>query len=181
MLILGSKSPRRKEILEMAQIPFKTELIDVKEDVIDSDAKSYVMKTALKKGEEYISKFPNDTILCADTIVDVDNKVLEKPKSRIDAFNMIKLIQGRFHYVHTGVFLGNKDHYDNFIVSTKVYVCKMSDDEINNYVDTKEPYDKAGSYAIQGIFAKYIEKIEGDYYNVMGLPLHEIVKRIKGE
>lgn len=179
MLILGSQSPRRKEILEMAKIPFKVKVIDVFEDVKKSDPKDYVTKTALKKGLAYLDKFPSDVLLCCDTVVDVDGVILEKPKDINDAKRMITLIQGRSHLVHTGVFLGNIDSYDNFVVTTKVYVRSMSEDEINEYIKTTEPYDKAGSYAIQGIFAKFIEKIDGDYYNVMGLPLCEVNKRIK--
>ncbi len=179
MLILGSQSPRRKEILHMANIPFRCEVIDVCEDVVDDDPKEYVLKTALKKGLSYLQKFPFDVVLCADTIVEVDNEILEKPKNMEDAKRMIKDISGRSHYVHTAVFLGDKESHDLFLVTTKVYVSALTDEEISEYVALSEPYDKAGAYAIQGIFGKYIEKIDGDYYNVMGLPLCEVNKRLK--
>ena len=132
----------------------------------------------MKKGLAYCEKFDKDVLLCCDTIVEVDGHILEKPKDINDAKRMIKEISGRSHYVHTGVFLGKKDGYTNFVETTTVYVRKMSDAEICEYVKTSEPYDKAGSYAIQGIFGKYIEKIDGDYYNVMGLPLCEVVKHL---
>ncbi len=178
MLILGSKSPRRKEILEMAKIPFKVELLDVEEDISKTDAKDYVLATALKKGLAYSNKFKSDTILCADTVVEAGGEILEKPVSKDDARIMIEKISGKSHLVHTGVFIGNSKDYDNFVVTTKVYVRKMTLEEIEDYINTSEPYDKAGAYAIQGIFGKYIEKIDGDYYNVMGLPLCEVNKHL---
>ena len=92
---------------------------------------------------------------------------------------MIKLLQGNSHYVVTGVFLGNKKKSYTFSVATKVTVSKMCEDEILEYINTSEPYDKAGGYAIQGIFGKFIESIDGDYYNVVGLPINSIYKYLK--
>ena len=179
MLILGSKSPRRKEILEMAQIPFKVELIDVSEDVNKDNPIHYVKETALKKGLVYSNHFKDDIILCADTIVELDGKILEKPKDKEDARNMISKLSNRCHLVHTAAFIGTKNNYEVICETTKVYVTSLSEAEIEDYISTNEPYDKAGAYAIQGIFGKYIDKIEGDYYNVMGLPLSSVVKVLK--
>lgn len=93
---------------------------------------------------------------------------------------MITMLNGRYHHVLTAVYIKkNNANYDLFVTKTKVYISKMSEDEIEEYINTAEPYDKAGGYAIQGIFAKFIEKIDGDYYNVMGLPLNEVYKKLK--
>lgn len=178
MLILGSSSPRRKEILKLARIPFKVKVSNAKEDVNEQDPVSFVKKTALEKAK-LISISDNDVLLCCDTIVYIDNKILGKPKNKDEAYKMINLIQGRNHLVCTGVYLGNNKQYELFSVETVVTVSKMSRDEILEYINTDEPYDKAGGYAIQGLFSKYIEKINGDYYNVMGLPLNEVCKRLK--
>lgn len=179
MLILASKSPRRKEILEMSKIPFKIIIEDVKEDVENSNPSEYVIKTSEKKALPLINSYPDDVILCCDTVVYIDNKILEKPHSKEEAFQMIKEIQGRSHFVLTGVYLGNIKKHDSFSVKTKVIVDRLSDQEIEEYVNTSEPYDKAGAYAIQGIFGKYIKGIVGDYYNVMGLPINAIQKKLK--
>lgn len=180
MVILGSKSPRRKEILEMLGIEFKVYVPSVDENVKDyASPNEYVYKTALKKGIAVSKVYPNDTVICADTIVTIDNQILEKPKDKTDAKRMCELINGKVHSVLTAVYISKNGEYDAFVKETKVYISKMSDEEIEEYIETSEPYDKAGGYAIQGIFAKFIEKIDGDYYNVMGLPLNEVYKRLE--
>lgn len=181
MVILGSKSPRRKEILEMLGIDFEVYSPDVIEDVHDyKTPEEYVKKTALKKGLATSKVYSRDVVICADTIVVLDNDILEKPKNKEDARRMLEMINGRCHDVLTAVYIKKCDSdYDLFVSKTKVYIDKMTDNEIEEYISTKEPYDKAGAYAIQGIFAKFIEKIDGDYYNVMGLPLNEVYNRLK--
>lgn len=181
MLILASKSPRRREILEMINIEFKVLNLDVEENVEENNPVEYVKKTAMKKGLAASNIMENDTILSCDTIVVLENEILEKPKSKEDAFNMIKKLAGKNHLVYTGVYLANKsqNYCENFYVGTKVIVDELTDDEINEYINTSEPYDKAGGYAIQGLFGKYIKGIEGDYFNVVGLPINEIYARLK--
>ncbi len=179
MLILGSKSPRRKEILEMANIPFKVFKKDIDEDINESDPYLYAKLTALKKGQVISNEFRNDVVLCCDTIVCLDNEILEKPVDKDDCYKMISKLSGNKHVVITGVYIGSSNKYYNFYVSTEVYVDKLTDREIIDYVNTKEPYDKAGGYAIQGLFSKHISKIIGDYYNVMGLPLNSIYTYLK--
>ena len=127
MLILASKSPRRKEILEMINIDFKVALLDVSEDVIEDDPKKYVLKTAYKKGEAASQKYNNDTVLSCDTIVVLEDEILEKPKDRQDAYNMIKKISGKEHFVYTGVFIGNKkDHkHPKLHLDTMVYISNI--------------------------------------------------------
>ena len=178
MLILASKSPRRKEILEMAGIDFLVISKEVEEDIEKSNPTLYVEKTAQKKALAVFEDFKDDIILSADTIVTIDNLILEKPKNIDDARQMIKLISGRKHKVITGVCLGTSNSHEVFSVETEVYVSKLSDEQIEEYILTSEPYDKAGGYAIQGIFGKYIEKINGDYYNVVGLPINKIISKL---
>lgn len=175
-LILASKSPRRKEILEMAGYDFLIKVSDVDENVDASSITEMSLKIAKKKCDAVFNECCEDTIISADTIVVIDDKVLGKPKNKQDAYDMIKLIQDNVHEVYTSVCVKNKYEEYSFLEKTKVYVGKMNDDEINEYINMKEPYDKAGAYAIQGFFAKYIEKIDGDYYNVMGLPIHNLSK-----
>lgn len=187
MLILGSKSPRRRELLDKAGINFTIVLKEVVEDVCESDPSIYAMKTAEKKGlallydnelnEKY--NFKENRILCADTVVAINNQILGKPHNKDEARTMIKMISGNVHNVITGVFLSKcKFDYELFSVCTKVYVKKMTEQEIEEYISSDEPYDKAGAYGIQGLFGKYIDKIEGDYNNVVGLPLEEVLNRI---
>lgn len=178
MIILGSKSPRRKEILDLFKVEYKVCIIDVDEDIIENDPLEYSKKTALKKGLATSLKNPDNISLCADTIVTIDNIILGKPKDKADAINMLNLLSGRMHKVITSVYLGNHNNYKLFSDETNVYIRKLSPKEIIDYVSTSEPYDKAGAYAIQGIFNKYIEKIEGDYYNVMGLPIKKVLKEL---
>ncbi|HKM29862.1 MAG TPA: Maf family protein [Bacilli bacterium] len=179
-IILGSKSPRRKELLKQMGFAFETYLQDVDEDIVDfSDPQDYVKKTALKKGKAISEVFPNDLVICADTIVVHDNRIREKPKTKAEAYQMIEELQDDFHYVHTAVYLGLNDKIELFIETTKVTIDKMSNKEITEYINTDEPYDKAGGYAIQGLFSRYVKQIDGDYYNVMGLPVNKLYREIK--
>lgn len=180
MLILGSKSPRRKEILSKANIPFKIITSDVIEDIKCDNPYDYAMLTAKKKAFDILTKAnEDDVILCCDTIVYANNKILGKPINKENAYDMINILQGNTHKVITGVFIVNKDKCTSFYVETKVNVNKMTNNEIIEYIDTKEPYDKAGGYGIQGIFKKYIKNIDGDYYNVVGLPLDSVLNALK--
>ena len=181
MIILGSKSPRRKEILSLSGISFRVEIKDVEENIKCDNYLDYPKLTARKKGEAFNGLYLDDIILTADTIVYLDNEILGKPHSKDEAYEMIKKISGRTHEVITGVYIRNKEKVENFTVSTFVTVSKLSEQEILDYINTKEPYDKAGAYAVQGIFGKFIERIDGDYYNVMGLPINSIYEKIKGD
>lgn len=179
-IILGSKSPRRKELLKQMGISFEVYTLDINEDIKDfKDPQDYVTKTALKKGKAISQVFPNDIVICADTIVAHNNHILEKPKTKEEAYQMIQELQGDVHSVYTAVYLGLNDKIEVFVEETKVTIDHMSEAEIEEYVNTKEPYDKAGAYAIQGFFGRYVQKIEGDYYNVMGLPVNRVYREIK--
>lgn len=179
-IILGSASPRRKELLEMIGYDFLIDPSKADEDIKNyKNPTDFVRKASVKKAHVVSKNHPDDLIICADTIVVIDNEILGKPHSKEEARKMIEKISGRSHDVLTGVSIYYKNIKKTFSSRTKVYITPLSNEEINNYIETKEPYDKAGAYAIQGIFGKYIEKIQGDYYNVMGLPINKVYNIIK--
>lgn len=182
-IILASGSPRRKEILSQAGVNFEICASDKEEIITSKNPSEVVCELSEQKAEDVASRYSNSEtiVIGADTVVSVDDEILGKPKNREDAFRMIKLLSGRKHQVYTGVTLtyGGKSH--TFFAITDVCVRELSDEEINAYVDTNEPYDKAGSYAIQGIFAKYVSGIEGEYHNVMGFPIAKIYDECKKE
>lgn len=178
-IILGSKSPRRKELLSLLGYEFNVVVSDVDENVTYTTHQEMVLKIALKKAEPISASYPDDLIICADTIVVCNDVILGKPKDKEDCRKMIKFLENKDHFVSTAVVLVYKNQTYHFIEETQVWVSKISDEEIEEYISTTEPYDKAGGYGIQGIFSKFIEKINGDYYNVMGLPISRLYKEIK--
>ena len=181
-LILASTSSRRQEILKKANIPFVILPPDMNEEAYDkSDPKSMVCELAKNKALSVLNKVNDDDIvLGVDTIVYIDNVVLGKPADRADAKKMMQMLSGRKHSVISGVCLIGKNGFiKNFHVETEVVFNKLDENEIEDYINTDEPYDKAGGYAIQGLASKFIAGINGCYYNVMGLPLSEIYSVIK--
>lgn len=179
-IVLASKSPRRKELLQMMGLSFIIDPseIDEKIDMYHSPS-DYVKKISIIKNKDISKKHPLDLVISADTIVVVDEEIIGKPHSKEEAYQMIKKISGRSHFVLTGVTIYYQNKYQTFVSKTKVFISRLTDKEIYDYIETTEPYDKAGAYAIQGIFGKYIEKIEGDFYNVMGLPINKVYQKIK--
>ena len=131
----------------------------------------------LKKAKD-IYRDEDLLVISADTIVAVDERILGKPGSREEARSILKLLSGRSHDVYTAVCIcdSRKIDYKVFVEKISVQVSKLREEEIEDYISSSEPYDKAGAYAIQGIFAKYIEKINGDFYNVMGLPIGHLYR-----
>lgn len=183
-IILGSKSPRRKEILSMAGFDFEVMVSEADENVGEIDPAKKVLAIAARKAQAIYDNVKNDigekVILCADTIVVTKNgEVLEKPKDKDDARRMINDISGTYHYVYTAYVIKSKDKEIKGLEKTEVNVIKLTNEEVEEYISMTEPYDKAGAYAIQGFFGKYISGINGDYYNVMGLPLCTICKELK--
>lgn len=178
-IILASKSPRRKEILASAGYSFDVKVSNADENVIADDIREMSLMISKRKCDAVYSENQDAIIISADTIVVINNKVLEKPKSIDNCREMINMIQNNVHEVYTSVVVKSKEKEVSFLETTKVYVGEMTKEEIEEYINTSEPYDKAGGYAIQGIFGKYIEKIEGDYYNVMGLPIYRLNKVLK--
>ncbi len=184
-LILASQSPRRKDILSLMQIPFETLAVDT-EEIIDPSLslEDNITKIALAKAEAAAAVIAGDkrkaVILAADTVVAKGNQILGKPSGFDDAFNMLKSLQNRSHRVYTGfVLLFGEKTYTECVVTTVEFE-PMSDSEIQRYHLSVKPYDKAGAYGIQDpLMACYIKRIEGCYYNVVGLPLSRVSKALK--
>lgn len=175
MLILASKSPRRKELLSLI-----TENFVIKTANVDETLPRGITPD---KAVEYLSKikaepFANgvDTVIGADTVVAVDGKILGKPTNRQEAFDMLKTLSGKYHSVFTGVTVIKPEGTVTFSVETRVKFFDLTDDEINAYIATGECDDKAGAYGIQGKGALLVEKIDGDYFNVVGLPVSLVNK-----
>ncbi len=188
-IILGSGSPRRKEILEQVGISFEVIAGNKDEIITKKKPKDIVCELSLQKAGDVKGILQNERkdtedllIICADTMVAKGRKILGKPKSKEQAVEMLSMLQNGSHQVYTGVTLlsvvDGKEQLDTFYSVTKVYMDAMSNAEIWSYIETGECMDKAGSYAIQGYGAKYIKKIVGDYYNVMGLPVEKVYHRV---
>jgi septum formation protein len=171
-LILASASPRRAELLRAAGIAFRVEVSNVEEARDPGEApRAYAERLARDKARAVAQRFSKDPVLAADTIVIVDDAVLEKPAGAADAARMLRQLSGRTHEVTTGVCLIVSENESVHSDTTRVVFRKLSDRDIAAYVATGEPMDKAGAYAIQGGAAGFVEKIEGDYDNVVGLPV----------
>lgn len=189
-IILGSASPRRREL--MAQIGLEFEVVvSNKEEYYESTIPEEIVKElALMKAENVTSELEakrqlkDMVIIGADTIVVLDDQILGKPRDEEEAFEMLTNLQGRAHQVFTGTAILRYDETGERLVQnqaseTKVYVHEMNRDEILSYIKSGEPMDKAGAYGIQGAFAAYIDRIEGDYYNVVGLPVSYLYQQLK--
>ena len=185
-IILASGSPRRKELL--LQIGIVPEIIvsHVEEKITSDVPAEVVMSLAEQKAVDVAKEMPEGTvILGSDTVVAADGKILGKPKSHEEAYEMIRRLAGRSHQVYTGVCLvkkgpeGEADTGVSFYDETDVNVSPMTEKEIREYADSEEPMDKAGSYAVQGFFARYIDGLKGSYANVMGLPVHLVYQELK--
>jgi septum formation protein len=171
MLVLASKSPRRAEILRAAGLPFVVRPVDVQEERRAGELPAnYARRLAMDKAAA-VASGAGEVVLGADTIVVVDDVVLEKPRDGADARRMLELLAGRSHEVITAICLriGYRSVVDAAV--TRVVFAPLTPAEIDDYVASGEPMDKAGAYAIQGLASKFIERIEGDYCNVVGLPV----------
>lgn len=173
-IILASASPRRKEILENTKLKFDIIKSDIDEIILEKEAPiQAVMRLAFEKSMDIASKNENDLIIAADTVVVLDENILGKPKDKEEAYNMIRSLSGRTHEVITGISLVNlglSKKIIDYVVST-VKFKELSDEDIKDYIHTNESLDKAGAYGIQGYGAMLVEKIEGDYFNIVGLPI----------
>lgn len=179
-LILASGSPRRKELLALLNIPFEV-VVSNFDERIDQDKKleDEIKRLSFGKAKSVFEINEDAVVIGADTIVTIDNKVLGKPKDQEDAKRMLTLLSNNVHTVITGVTIMSKDKTETFASSSKVYFDQLTDNEIKEYILTKEPMDKAGAYAIQGIGSKFIKKIEGDYYSIVGLPINQIYQKLR--
>ena len=175
MLILASASPRRRELLAHLGLPFTIEAADVDETPRpDEDPTTYTRRLAQEKAEAIAQRYPDSNILAADTTVVLDALILGKPRDPEDARRMLQLLQGRTHQVITGVALYSNSQITVEAEQTAVSFNQMNLETIEAYIATGEPLDKAGAYGIQGIAAQFIPRIEGDYSNVVGLPLARV-------
>ena len=181
-VILASKSPRRKEILENLGVKFDIVTADADESSDIREPGELVMTLAERKGmavQEKVGEDGNTLVIACDTLVYCNGEFLGKPKGRDDARRMIGMLSGSSHEVISGIFLSYKGESATAYASTKVIFDKMTDGEIEAYLDTDEPYDKAGAYAIQGLASAHIKGIEGDYFNVVGLPVNVLCNKLK--
>lgn len=179
MLILASQSPRRQEILATAGINFVVRPADVDEGRLGGESpEAHVRRLARAKAES-ITPGEGDWVLGADTVVVVDGDILGKPAGAEDAERMLRRLSGREHFVLTGICLRSRDAEVVDVESTRVHFAPLTDDDIRAYVASGEPDDKAGAYAIQGLASRFIDRIEGCYFNVVGLPISLVYRRLK--
>ncbi|MBM7554615.1 Maf family protein [Thalassobacillus pellis] len=178
-LILGSGSPRRKELLELAGYTFEVKTSDIDESMHrKSDPQSIVEQLARMKSEAFTIS-DNEVLLTADTIVSAGGNILGKPESKEEASEMLHMLSGEVHDVHSGVSIRTNEQTYVFSQQTTVEFWKLTEDDIEQYIHTKDPYDKAGAYGIQSKGAILVKAIQGDYYNVVGLPLSRVVRELR--
>jgi septum formation protein len=181
-LILGSKSPRRSELLGLLGYEFSLRSKDTDESFPEALSSDLVAEyVAQKKADDLKNDLIDDeVIICADTTVIIDDKILGKPSNRDEAIEMLEQLSGREHTVITGVVIASLEKQISFSVSTSVFFHPLSADEIRMYIEKDQPYDKAGSYGIQEwIGCAAIQRINGSYNNVVGLPTHEVYQALK--
>jgi len=198
-LILASGSPRRAEILNFVGWEFEKRVADIDEtEFLNEKPTDYVQRLAREKAEAVAKHYENGLVLGADTIVVIDEKIIGKPKDVLDARRMLKLLSGRWHKVLTGVALikkvsgfkfqvpsqeqtstNNEQQSISGLQTTRVKFAELSDAEIEFLVEKGEPLDKAGAYAVQAQAALFIEEIQGDYWNVVGLPINLVFRLVK--
>lgn len=178
-LILASKSPRRKELLELLGFDFDVVVSEVNEVASnDLSHEELVKALAYQKAKAVFEMHPDKVVLGSDTIVVVDDVILGKPKNQKQAKEMMLKMKNREHYVITGVAVLSDREDVIFSDTSIVHFNDIAEKEIDEYITTSEPYDKAGGYAIQGWAARYISAIEGNFYTIMGLPLDKVFKTI---
>ncbi|GAB6162373.1 Maf family nucleotide pyrophosphatase [Desulfothermus naphthae] len=181
-IILASASPRRQALLAKLGIYFEVMVSDGKEKTDGDKAEILVLENARAKAESVLRKKVKGVIVAADTLVTINGVYLGKPKDKEDAILTLKKLMGNWHQVYTGCYIidsTNKHiNVQKFYVKSHVLMDKVDDNILEKYVDTGEPMDKAGGYAIQGIGSFLIKEIKGSYSNVIGLPLNELVKHL---
>lgn len=178
-IILASKSPRRRYLLEQAGLDFVVKPSQFDETTVPvSEPTAYVSQLAESKANEISIEYPHHWIIGADTIVSIDQTILGKPTSDDEAFAMLRYLSGRTHQVYTGYSIccrSNNRHFTN-VVTTDVEFKRLTLNEITWYINTREPFDKAGAYAIQGLGTFLVRRINGSYTNVVGLPVCEVIE-----
>ena len=181
MLVLASSSPRRAELLRAAGIPFDLFPVDVDEAVLKLEPPGeHVRRLAREKADAAFAAHPDAVVLGADTIVLISGEILGKPRDAADATRMLRLLSGREHEVLTGVAIVAKRGVAVEVARTRVWFTPLNELEIAEYVASGEPLDKAGAYGIQGIGSRFIDRIQGSYSNVVGLPVALVYRLLKG-
>lgn len=178
-LILASSSPRRKEMFNLIGLDFTVMVSDADESTVESDPKKFVVELAKRKAEAVLKKRPDACVVGSDTIVLIDGKIIGKPRDKDDAFKILSTLNGRTHTVYTGLAVLTTDTEQLYCDETRVTFAKLSDEEIWHYIGTGEPLDKAGAYGIQGPGAILVERIEGCYFTVIGMPVPVLYKLLK--
>ena len=176
MIILASGSPRREELLKKICTDFEIHVSEAEEFTDASTPAELAVENAVLKAKAVAKDFPNDTIIAADTIVTLNGKIYGKPHDFDDACAMLRELVDKVHTVITGLAVIKGGNVRTAAEETEVHFGEMTDEEIANYVRTGEPMDKSGSYALQGGMAPYVKKINGDWSNVVGLPLYRLRK-----
>ena len=181
--ILASSSPRRQELLLRLQTPFDIILPDVDESIIPPDGSPETYCTALAelKANDISQHYPNNLVIGSDTIVVLDNNIMGKPENKAMAQNMLETLSGKTHHVYTGVCLkwADKNIHHLFAEITMVTFRELSEADINHYIESCPPYDKAGSYGIQDWSAVFVQEIKGCYDNVVGFPISRFYQELK--
>ncbi len=183
-IILASQSPRRKQLLEWAEVPFEVLVSDAPETYpTDLSFEEIAIHIARNKAQKVMEQHqPQLPVLAADTIVVCEGRIIGKPTDKADAISIIQFLSGKTHQVITGVFVQFDKHSKSFADTTEVSFYPLTNDQIEFYVDKYKPYDKAGAYAIQEwIGVVGIQSIKGDFYNVMGLPVSKVVQLLAAE
>lgn len=181
-IILASQSPRRYELMKLLNIEFEVIVSDAKEVFNKNKSiEEAIIDVAYQKAHTVYINNLDKIVIGVDSIVYQNNKILNKPKDYDDAYKMIKSYSNNSHRVISGVSIISKDKTINFYSDCYVYFDSISDNEIKEYLKSDEYKDKAGAYAIQGLMSKFIKKIDGDYYSVMGFPINKIYKVLKDE
>ncbi len=170
MLILASQSPRRRELMGLFGLPFEVRTKEI-DETLETLPVSQAVASLSRRKAEAISRSPEDIVVAADTVVVLEETVLGKPRDEADARQMLRSLSGKRHQVMTGLTVLQGEKYVSCTEVTEVTFAELSDRQIDDYIRTGEPMDKAGSYGIQGKAALFVEGISGDYYNVVGLPV----------
>lgn len=179
-LILASQSPRRRELLDLMGLHFQVHVSDVEESVPDhATPAETVMSLALQKASAVFKQFPDECVIGSDTIVFHQGRILGKPHDAVTAKNYLRSLSGQTHTVYTGVAVLSKEYRDIRFDATEVTFCDMTEEEIDAYVRSGDPLDKAGAYGIQGPFCVHVKSITGSYFNVIGLPVHLLYEMLK--
>lgn len=183
-IILASKSPRRKELMSLIPVQFMVQTKEVEEYInLQDSPEENVKRLAREKAYAVGKEYKDEWILGCDTVVVYEEEILGKPKDEEDARKMLSKLSGKVHLVYTGIALYNESN-EKLIqkaVCSKVFMKEISQEELKWYISTGEPFDKAGGYGIQGFASNFIEKIEGDYFNIVGLPVATIYNLLKEE